>query len=277
MHVLIVLVMVAFAFVTVGASFPKVTPYPSENPTEVKVKLSAQNAGSVGGNTLQLRTFAAEKDPILPTPACPVSGNADVMLVIDYSGSTKGETIDKEKIAAKLFIDTMARNPQNRVGVVTFSDQAQLVSELTSDFTTLKQKIDNLPKGKGYTCMKCGIETGNNEIALKGRAGIQKAMVLLSDGRTNVPKPVPEAEKAAINVVNFGFNQYKTILYTVGFSSPPDNGRVIIGTNDVNEGFMRQIATITGGKYYFSPTQDDLSAVFRDLGLYLVCHLGQGA
>jgi Ca-activated chloride channel family protein len=52
-----------------------------------------------------------------------VKKQADVLLVIDTSGSMEGDKIDQARTAANAFLDKMP--PQNRVGLVTFDSQVR--------------------------------------------------------------------------------------------------------------------------------------------------------
>jgi Ca-activated chloride channel family protein len=58
-----------------------------------------------------------------------VKKQADVLLVIDTSGSMQGDKIDQAKAAANAFLDKMPA--QNRVGLVTFDSQPRVL-----DFNT---------------------------------------------------------------------------------------------------------------------------------------------
>ena len=58
-----------------------------------------------------------------------VKKQADVLLVIDTSGSMQGDKIDQAKLAASAFLDKMPA--QNRVGLVTFDSQTRVL-----DFNT---------------------------------------------------------------------------------------------------------------------------------------------
>ena len=54
-----------------------------------------------------------------------VKKQADVLLVIDTSGSMAGDKIEQAKTAAQLFVENMP--PQNQVGLVRFDSAVTLV------------------------------------------------------------------------------------------------------------------------------------------------------
>jgi hypothetical protein len=279
MYIVILLLTVVFSAVAVGGNIPKADPYPSEKPVEVNINPAIKKADSQG--TLQMYTFTGER--IIPTPACPVGGNVEVMFIIDYSGSTEGEKLDKEKAAASVFIDTLARNPQNRFGFVIFNEKGRLVSPLSSDFTSVKRAVNSLPDGDGYTCIKCGIEAANSHLASNARPGLPKVVVLLSDGYANRPEPKDVAIQLTKDTVSQGHQQQKITYYPIGFSGDVINKKGSsrfggsFGEEGVNEPVMRELAALGGGKYYFAPTNADLESVLHELGVSLICDQQQSA
>lgn len=111
---------------------------------------------------------------------------ADIMLVIDRSQSMSGSAISSAKSAAKSFVDIVAQNADNRIGLVTFSsnDRTRLESPLTNSFSSVKTKIDSISV-TGETCTQCGVKEANDEITAHKRAGIKNVVILLTDGRAN--------------------------------------------------------------------------------------------
>ena len=184
------------------------------------------------------------------------SGPADTVLIMDRSGSMSGSKIAAAKTAAKTFVDKASVNTNNRIALVVYDDKSQLVLSFTSDFAAVKSKIDSISVGGG-TCIVCGVNKANTEISTKGRAGIKKAAILLSDGRANYIEgksaSTSTAEAATITSVQSGFNTNKTTFFTIGLGS------------SVSTSFLQQIADITGGKYYFSPTEAQLTTIYTDI------------
>ena len=194
------------------------------------------------------------------TQAAATCGNVptDIELIIDRSGSMKDSNkINEAKVAAQKFVDVMARDSRNRLGLVSFSTNSTTDVSLTDNFTLIKSKIDSL-QANGYTCTECAVKNANQDIANNGRAGIKKAIILLTDGKTNYiegvnsEQPTSIAEQKAIDAVNNGFNANKTNFFTIGFG------------NDVNKNFLEKIATTTGGKYYF-PAPSELDGVYQEI------------
>src|SRR5574340_592844 len=64
----------------------------------------------------------------------------DVLFLIDVSGSMAGQPLASVKQAAKGFIDQLA--PQDRVGIMTFSNQVQLAQDYTTDHAAAAGVVD---------------------------------------------------------------------------------------------------------------------------------------
>ena len=111
---------------------------------------------------------------------------ADIMLVIDKSLSMAGTPMTNAKTAAKSFVDIVAQNSDNQVGVVSYSssNQTSLDSPLTKDYASVKTKIDAI-SASGETCTQCGVKKANDEISAHKRAGVKNVVILLTDGRAN--------------------------------------------------------------------------------------------
>lgn len=188
----------------------------------------------------------------------------DAMLVIDKSGSmndqagSSGTKLSGAKTAANSFVDILAQNTTNTVGLSTFDNSGYLNSSLTTNYATVKSQVNAIVAGSG-TCVECGIVKANEDIATKKRSGIKNVVVLLTDGRanrivgnaSNVSEEIAEAR--ALTAATNGHNANGTIYFTIG-----------LGT-DVDSAFLTKLAEDTGGQYYFSPTTDQLNGVYKQI------------
>lgn len=253
--ILIMLAILALSYQLVGGVVPSQQVSNSLGP---QVIVDTPSANPERDN-LQLYTFFGT--PVTPTPAItsppqPVCTNSvvDVMIVFDRSGSMLGTKLTKAKTATKGFVDELAKNSENRVGLSIFSSSGSLSSGLTGDFPLVKQRIDQIT-ANGLTCIACGIDLANREILAKKRAGVKQRIVLLSDGAANEPGSDSEARQAAITRTQEGFTQSAIAFYTIGYGDSDD------------EPLLRQIASTTGGQFYSSPSEDQLPQIFSQIGL----------
>lgn len=194
---------------------------------------------------------------VIPTgqPTSCKNATSDIVLIIDRSGSMSGSKLKKAKEAAKIFIDKVSSDPNNKIAITTIDANSTLLSPFTNNFSSLKSKIDGISISGG-TCIQCGVKKANTEIT-NGRAGYKKVAVLLTDGRANridgKSAPTSSSETAAIEEVKKGFNASKTVFYTIGLGS------------DVSTSFLTQIANLTGGKYYFTPSETQLNDIYTEI------------
>ncbi len=114
-----------------------------------------------------------------------VKKQADVLLVIDTSGSMEGEKIEQAKTAAHVFLDNMPS--QNRVGLITFDDEVNLLVALApfeGNQAEIRAKINELTI-KGNTSLYDGLAQSLDILKSFGEAGEGRiqSIVLLSDGQ----------------------------------------------------------------------------------------------
>lgn len=173
------------------------------------------------------------------------SGNVDVMLIIDRSGSMLDEIGDARN-AAKLFIDYM--RDDDKAGIVSFSSSASYNYHLTTLTSSVKMAIKSAINGisaSGSTTMGKGLRYGLNDLTSRGDSTHPWAMVLLSDGYHNSgehPNNVlPAIRNANIKVFTIGLGSY------------------------VDTNLLRSIAANSGaggGKYYHAPSSSDLQEIY---------------
>lgn len=148
---------------------------PSNNKIIVKT-----DGGDGDQYTLHL-TASGDSTSSTVTTATP----ADIVLVMDKSGSMKGELDNNAKEAAnalaeKLLTDknsTLPSEQQVQMAVVTFSTKASLKQK----FTTNVSEINNAVRGNpdGGTNWEAALKQAND---LQGRSGVKKHIIFLSDG-----------------------------------------------------------------------------------------------
>lgn len=167
---------VALAEETTGSSLP----------APAHTKTIADNGD--GTYTLSLDVTGDSETSSTSTPA-------DVVLVVDTSGSMAGNRIDTVKRAANGLINTLLTDEnekldasqQIRVSVVSFSSKVNSTSEFTASVRTAQGTInglnawDNGNSSSGGTNWEDALNTANDVLA-SGRADANKYIVFLSDG-----------------------------------------------------------------------------------------------
>jgi Ca-activated chloride channel family protein len=121
--------------------------------------------------------------------AQPVQGIAQMRmplnfaLVLDHSGSMKGEKLRSIKESVKLVVEQM--EPQDIVSVVIFDDNAQVIvpAQPATNKDAIKRAVDGIRDGGG-TAMSLGMSVGLNELRKSASPDMVNRMVLLTDGVT---------------------------------------------------------------------------------------------
>jgi Ca-activated chloride channel family protein len=114
-----------------------------------------------------------------------VKKQADVMLVIDTSGSMSGDKIEQAKAAATAFLDKMP--VQNRVGLVLFNTGVDLrapIASFESNQSQIRNEVQNLVANGDtslYDAIQQSIEILKN--SGDGKSERIQAIVVLSDGQ----------------------------------------------------------------------------------------------
>jgi Mg-chelatase subunit ChlD len=191
----------------------------SEKRTGIQIsqKSSSQEISIVGGG---IKIKASEK-PIATNFSTNFAANAGwLYIMLDCSGSMRV----KQKIdQAKLGIIDFAKDAFKkgyRVGLIKFSDEAELLCEPTNNIETLQNKIKDI-KAVGSTNMTAAIKAAHEK--LKDLAGA-RVMVIATDGMPdNIKSSLGAAAKAKADGIEI----------------------ITIGTDDAEKEFLKKLASRT--------------------------------
>jgi tight adherence protein B len=129
------------------------------------------------------------------------TGNLEVVLAFDTSGSMDGEPLVAARSAAAGFLDGLPADV--RVGVVGFGPTPTLLAEPTTDRDTLRATIDGLTVA-GETALYDGVVHASQQFT---DGATDRVVVLLSDGGDTASSATLEQAEAAagevtLNVIN---------------------------------------------------------------------------
>lgn len=182
------------------------------------------------------------------------TANKDYILAIDSSASMMQTDffptrLDAAKTAASNFIDGLPI--QSSIGIISFSGVSFVDQPLTKDKIVAKGAVANLSSNAvGGTDFGNAIITGANLLMPSQKA---RAIVLLTDGRTNIGVSPDRAIFYAIN--------HQVSVYTVGIGS----GNASKFDLGIDEEALRLIANLTGGKYFSVKDAESLNAVYSNI------------
>ena len=175
-------------------------------------------------------------------------GYADPIQIWLITGPAK---IMVEKTAATKFVDVaLLTNPNNKIGITAFSSKVTNVRDLTNDKISLEKGIWSI-NVFGNTDYYDSIVFGVDKLNSQGRNDTEKIIIFVSDGKplglNGISKAVKAAEYARDNNVK---------IYTIG----------VDGILHVNAPLLKEMAKISGGRYYYASTSAALYNIYANLG-----------
>jgi Ca-activated chloride channel homolog len=150
-------------------------------------------------------------------------------LVIDISGSMRGQKIKSAKEAAKLVVNSL--KPVDTISVTIFSDEARAIvpATLVTDKYSIQSKIDKISI-VGGTRMYHGLEAASREMKRNAVPNSINRMIILTDGET-------EGEEQCMNIARQE-KQNKIVMTAFGIG------------DEYNEDFLKEISDTTLGTFY---------------------------
>ena len=190
--------------------------------------------------------FIVEEDGVVETPitVTPLGGTSvsiSVALVIDRSGSMRGQKLIDAKLAAIEFVNLMQN--QDKGAIVSFSNDILVNQNFTNDKALLINAIQSLTANGGTRLYDVAIQTVN---LIKNQPG-RKAVILLSDGEDT-------ASSSTLNQAIAVAVTENVPIFTIGLGVSPGS------TADV---VLNRLANSTGGQYFVAPSSSDLEELYR--------------
>jgi Ca-activated chloride channel family protein len=233
---------------------------------------------------------AARPQATVPVPA----KSGTIMLTLDVSGSMCSTDVKPNRItaaedAASAFIKSEAGGP--RIGLVAFAGTAGVLVPPTADSGSLLHALTGLSTGRG-TAIGEGILTSLDAIAqvdpsvsptgtrpTAARRQAHDVIVVLTDGSNNAGvDPQTAARQAAargvrVFTIGFGTTNPAPLVCSnsqfggFGGGGPGGGFGGFGGRNPLvaDYGALRQIASITGGKFYRAQNAGQLKAALGNL------------
>ncbi len=183
---------------------------------------------------------------------------ADIIVALDISSSMEAldfKPVNRLEAAKNVAFNFVKTRQYDRVGVVLFAGLAFTQVPLTNDIETVGNTLMSAKTGMSSidgTAIGSAIATACNR--LKDSEAKSKVIILITDGSNNIGEidPVTAAEIAK----NFNIK-----IYTIGAGSPegayyqvmdPVKGMTMVKMQEgeLDEATLKDIADITGGKYF---------------------------
>ena len=192
-----------------------------------------------------------------PTPSpstSPCIFFADVMMVLDRSGSIDASELASLKNASHAFVNVLNPDGGVHMGQSSFSTTGSLDLHLTGDKTSIDGAIDAIAVG-GWTNLYEGIKYANLELANTDpheRPAVPDYMIIITDGRANRPMSESKARTFASNEAAAA-RAAGIEIFVVGVGS------------DVNSTYLKNKIATNASHYYAIANYDGLSTVLHKI------------
>jgi VWFA-related protein len=197
----------------------------------------------------------------------PANEPFNLVLLLDVSGSVE-ERMDFIRKAARDFLRTAS--PQDRISIISFRDDIQVISDFSTDRQMLSRKLDEIDAGGG-TALFDALAYVLSE-PLKRLRGERTAIVVLSDGDDNksfLPFPAILEALSESGALVYPLYVPSGLIPEASVPKPeitidPLRTRYLTLTTRADaEG--RKLAAASGGVYYPIRRLDDLQKAYDDV------------
>ncbi len=190
----------------------------------------------------------------------------DIALALDISGSMNSTDIKPNRMeAARKVASAFINGRENdNMALIIFSGESLSLLPLTNDRSTLLKELENVQAGSlaDGTAIGDGLTSAINRIS-SGKAK-SKSIILLTDGSNNAGDVAPTtaaeiARQRGIRVytIGVGTNGNFQVQDPFGFTTNMETR--------IDEQSLKEIASITGGKYFRAKSESVLEEVFDEI------------
>lgn len=199
----------------------------------------------------------------------------DILLAVDVSGSMEardfslhGSPVNRLEVVKSVVARFIRERPNDRIGLVAFAGRPYLVCPLTLDHDWLQKRLDSLKTNmiEDGTAIGSAIASGVNR--LRDRRAKSRILILLTDGMNNAGKIAPLTAAEAAETLSIK-------VYTIGVGTRGEapmpvvdqfgRKRLMRMRVDIDEDTLRQVADLTGAKYYRATDTRSLENIYNEI------------
>ncbi|MDW7693555.1 VWA domain-containing protein [Flammeovirgaceae bacterium SG7u.111] len=210
---------------------------------------------------LWLLLLAAASSPQLvgePEMKVKTSRNFVITADISFSMATKDWELDGKKVTRwealkKVLGDFIDQREGDRMALIFFGTNAYLQAPLTTELDVVKWQLDQTDVGMAGQMTSIGKAIAYSLQLFEADTLEQKVILLLTDGQDSGSEilPLDAANMAAGDSV---------VVYTLGIGDPTSLN------SDLDEGTLKEISSLTNGKYFRAIDEEQLKMAYKELG-----------
>lgn len=195
----------------------------------------------------------------------------DIVMAIDVSSSMLARDLKPHRLAAlkEVAADFIRERPNDRIGLVAYAGESYTKTPITSDKNIVLSALKEITYGQlnDGTAIGMGLATSVNR--LKESKALSKVIILLTDGVNN--SGFIEPQTAAELAVEYNIKTYTIGLGTNGNAmspiayNPDGSFRYAMREVEIDEGLLKNIADVTGGKYFRATDNEKLESIYDEI------------
>lgn len=193
----------------------------------------------------------------------------DIVMVLDISSSMLAEDFKPNRLesAKKVVSEFISGRKFDRIGLVVFSKDGFTQCPMTIDYNVIKNLLKDIKSGmiEDGTAIGNAIAIGVDR--LKESKSKSKVIILVTDGVNNSGEvdPLTAADIAktfGVKIYSVGVGSYGQAPYPF---QTPFGLRYQMVPVEIDENLLRQISSITGGKYFRATNNSALEEIYKTI------------
>jgi VWFA-related protein len=200
----------------------------------------------------------------------PSTAPFNLVLLLDISGSIY-DKIEVVKSAALHFLDVVG--PDDKVAVLTFTRNVNVLSQLTGDRNLLRKRIRAISKPEGGTAFYEAMWFTLSQI-LKGTEGQRNAIVVMTDGVDNsLDRFSPAHSRVSYDQLARRLGSSDCIVFPIyldtEYEEVFERGNSTSEEYAISRNQLAQMSELTGGQTFQAKVPDDLAGIYGQVAAIL--------
>lgn len=198
----------------------------------------------------------------------------DIVLAIDISGSMRAGDLGRQnrlEEAKKVAAQFVAGRTDDNMALVLFAGESFSAVPLTSDRALLANYLKGVKVGlisADGTAIGDGIASAINRI--KDGKAVSKSIILLTDGSNNAGVVAPQtaaeiARDLGVKIYTIGVGNASSMQEAVPYLDEKGNLLDYAPVAPIDEQTLKNVAQMTGGKYFAASSGSALADVFGEI------------